>query len=82
MPALPDDQLDVLRRVQSAGGSFTALHLEPGELRLLVSLARVLERRRLVRVLSTDGAAYVELTEAGRWEVELAAHCAHELPTP
>ena len=70
MDVVTDDQLDVLRRVHRAGGSFTAVHLEPNELRLLVSQARVLERRGLVRVLSTDDAAYVELTKDGRWEVE------------
>ncbi|HEX5052933.1 MAG TPA: hypothetical protein VFZ65_14250 [Planctomycetota bacterium] len=70
MGVLTDDQLDVLRRVLRAGGSFTATHLEPNDLRLLVSLGRVLERRGPVRVLSTDRAAYVELTEAGGDEAE------------
>jgi hypothetical protein len=68
--AITDDQLDLLRRVMRAGGSFTATRMESHELRLLVSLGRVLERRGLVRVMSSEAGAYVELTEAGREQAE------------
>lgn len=68
--AITDDQRDLLRRVLRAGGSFTATHMEPHELRRLVSLGRVLEGRGLVRVMNSEAGAYVELTEAGREEAK------------
>lgn len=71
MDVLTDDQIDLLRRVLRAGGSFTAVRMESQELRLLVSLGRVLERRGLVRVMSSECGAYVELTEEGRFRANL-----------
>lgn len=69
----PDEQLELLRRIERAGGSLTvwASGQEPINLRLVIDVGRHLQRRKLVRLMAAEQAAHLELTDAGREELKL-----------
>ena len=68
-----DEQFELLRRIARAGGNLTVRGSgrELINLRLVIDVGRYLQRRKLVRLMATESAAHLELTDAGRQELEL-----------
>ena len=67
-----DEQQDLLQLVARAGGRLTIRGQEPIELRRVLAVAMALQAQGVVRVMSPDTAAYVELTDEGRASTEWA----------
>lgn len=65
-----DEQNEVLQLVARAGDRLTIRAQQPIVFRRLVGVALTLQAKGLVRMMSTETAAYVELTRKGRAAID------------
>ena len=73
-PVSSDEEIDLLRLLVRAGGNLTlrAEGHEPIDLRRVQDVASTLQDRGFVRMMASDAAIYVEITDQGLQELRLS----------